>query len=206
MFKIGLMTSTALTAITLVLSGAPAAAAETRTGMQVADWDANARFLCDYGGVLVSAWSNPVSLTWTHVAVPFTGHGQTVKSIEVKEKRGTSTVSSTFSAGIYSNSPSGFPGKLIAGGTGTISGRGTCARVKISIPRTTLKPKTKYWIEEQMSFKGSSSNFASNFSWEAGRYTKRKAYVQSHYFNGHSQSSGTTPWTKQSQGAFFRLR
>lgn len=206
MFKMGLLTSTALTAIALVLSGAPAAA-ETQTGMSVAGSDTNARFLCDYG-FLVSANSSAASCCrgsgWHHVAVPVTGHGQTVNRIEVDEKRGRRTATATFSAGIYSNTASGFPGKLIAGGTGKISRKNSCARVNISIPPTTLNPKTKYWIEETMHNQKRSE---SDFYWEPDRYAKRKAYVQYHYYSsGPSGISYTSPWTKQSQGPYFRLK
>lgn len=110
----------------------------------------------------------------------------------------------TFSAGIYSNKASGFPGKLIAGGTGTISRKNSCARVNISIPPTTLNRKTKYWIEETMH---NQKRSGSDFYWEPDRYAKRNAYVQYHYYSsGPSGISYTSSWTKQSEGPYFRLK
>src|SRR5215472_11955845 len=112
MFRLGLLTSTAMTAVTLLLSGAPIGA-YAQTDMHAASRDPNTRFLCTYGEFLVSsasAWGwnehdipRLNSTTWQHVAVPVTGHGQTVSRIRVVESPQYSGFSSPFSAGIYSN-------------------------------------------------------------------------------------------------------
>jgi hypothetical protein len=209
MFRMGLLTSTAMTAVALLLSGAPDEAyAQTR--MDVAGRDANARFLCTYGQFRVSAFTSEGSgyfvSAWVRVAVPVTGHGQTVRRIRVIEAQGSALSNSAFSAGIYSNTPSGFPGLLIAGGKGQIGP--TCGPVMISIPPTTLMPNTKYWIEETAHARDSSSSTVVN--WEANPNTKHKAYVQDHRFfvsSGCSCSSSyTSPWTKQAKGPYFKLK
>lgn len=216
MFKVGLLTSTAMTAVALLLSGAPAGA-YAQTDMHVASRDPNARFLCTYGHFFVSAFSsnlNSGSLSgsaWHDVAVPITGHGQTVRRIRVIEAKSGYTANSAFSAGIYRNSPSG-PGNLIAKGTG-IAG-GTCGAVTISITPTILKPHTTYWIEETTStprcHRLSQSTCVSHVGlyWEADPKTKRKAYMKYHYRSGSSGrvSSYTSPWTEQSMGPYFKLK
>jgi hypothetical protein len=204
MFRIGLLTSTAMTAVALLLSGAPHEA-QAQTAMHVADRDANARFLCTYGEFGVSfqfsGQSSYLHSTWERVAVPVTGHGQTVSRIIVMEAQDSRTRTDAFLAGIYSNSPSGFPGKRIAGGKGRAGRR--CGPVEISIPPTTLKPKTKYWIEEKA---GHATSYTSLY-WATNPNTKRKAYVQTHKRTCSSScSSSTSPWTKQSQGPWFKLK
>jgi hypothetical protein len=57
MFRMGLLTSTAMTAVALLLSGAPRGA-HAQTDMHVASRDPNTRFLCTYGQFLVSASSS----------------------------------------------------------------------------------------------------------------------------------------------------
>ncbi|HLY07017.1 MAG TPA: hypothetical protein VKR31_14825 [Rhizomicrobium sp.] len=145
MFKIGLLTSTAMTAVALLLSGVPAGA-YPQTDMHVASRDRNTRFLCTYGHLNVSQWFSGGGISysgWARVAVPITGHGQTVTQIGVVEAKSARTYYSVFTAGIYSNTASGFPGKPMAVGTGSISF--SCGQVTISIPATKLKRKTKYW-------------------------------------------------------------
>jgi hypothetical protein len=238
MFKLGLLTSTAMTAVALLLSGA-LHEAQAQTAMHVADRDANARFLCTYGEFLVSAFANIDSSqsavsAWEHVAVPVTGHGQMVHRIRVIEAQDRFTSTSAFSAGIYSNTPSGFPGKLIAGGTGNAPP--SCGPVTIPIPPTRLKRRTTYWIEgtiqnplrcrtsmrigsadNRRQFRPSACSGTSSSAgvyWEANPNTKRKAYVQTHRSVSCSSppppschsSSYTSPWTVQSKGPYLKLK
>lgn len=213
MFRMGLLTSTAMTAVTLLLSGAPTGA-YAQTDMHVADRDANARFLCTYGQFEVTFSSVNQSgsrrFDWEHVAVPITGHGQTVSRIIVMEGRNPRTPrDATFSAGIYSNNKKGFPGKLIANGTG--SAGSSCGPVTINIPPTTLMARTKYWVEEKTKKHHNPSGAAYiSFAWYTNPKTKHKAYVQtgaaecsigvSCYKKTHS------PWTEQTTGPWFRLK
>jgi hypothetical protein len=217
MFKMGLLTSSAMTAVTLLLLGAPTGA-YAQTGMHAASRDPNARFLCNYGNVLVSSYyaddsGSSYYYAWRHVAVRVTGHGQAVNRIRVMESQSASTSRSAFTVGVYSNTTSGFPGNVIAVGKGKI-GPG-CGPVKVSIPRTTLKRNQKYWIEERTSIPQNCSQHSSfchslaGLSWEAGPNSKRKAYVQTHrHYLGPtgSSSSSTSPWTKQTTGPFFKLK
>jgi hypothetical protein len=217
MFKFGLLTSTAMTAVALLLSGAPNAA-EAQTGMHVAARDANARFLCTYGNFLVSSYyfddsNSSYYYTWRHVAIRVTGHGQTVSRIRVIEAQSAGTSHSAFTVGIYSNTASGLPGKAIAVGKGKIGP--SCGPVKVSIPRTTLQSNQKYWIEERTSIAKNCSQYSTFCSslaglyWEANPNTKRKAYVQTNrrYISaGGSSYSSTSPWTKQTKGPYFKLR
>ncbi|HLY07028.1 MAG TPA: hypothetical protein VKR31_14880 [Rhizomicrobium sp.] len=227
MFRMGLLTSSAMTAVALLLSGAPTGA-WAQTGMHVASRDPNTRFLCTYGAFRVDAEaaahvSESATSEWEHVAVPVTGHGQTVSRIRVVEESGSG---SDFSAGIYTNSPSGFPGKRIAGGRGVAS---SCGSVTISIAPTRLKRHKTYWIEEttspqcyplRVASHGNrrlagrppcSSSFTSVY-WAADRTQKRMAYVQTHratYCSSHTvscySSSTTSPWTKQTKGPYLKL-
>ena len=215
MFKMGLLTSSAMTAVTLLLSGSPTGA-YAQTNMHVADRDANGRFLCTYGHFPVSAFyfdfsGSSFSSTWQHVAVPVIGHGQAVTRIRVIEAQAGGTSNSAFSAGIYSNTASGLPGNAIAVGKGKIGP--SCGPVRVSIPRTTLKNNQKYWIEERTSTpKNCSSTTCQSFAglyWEADPNTKRRAYVQTHHFNssaGGRYSSFTSPWKKRTTGPYLRLK
>lgn len=216
MFRMGLLASSAMTAVTL-LSGAPGGA-YALTDMHVADRDANGRFLCTYGGFLVSSYyaddsGSSYYYSWRHVAVPVTGHGQTVRRIKVLEAQGSGTSHSAFTAGIYSNTASGLPGKAIAVGKGKIGP--DCGPVGVSIPPTTLQSKQKYWIEERAPIPQDCSRHSSfchslaGLDWEADPNTKRKAYVQTYRrFLGPagSSSSSTSPWSKQTKGPWFKLK
>jgi len=217
MFKMGLLTSSAMTAVTLLLSGA-ATGAYAQSGMHIADRDANARFLCTYGNFLVSSFyfdddNSSYSYAWRHVAVRVTGHGQTVRRIKVIEAQSAGTSHSAFTVGIYSNTASGLPGNAIAVGNGKIGP--SCGPVAVSIPRTTLQRNQKYWIEEQTSIAkncSQHSSYCSSFAglyWQADPKTKRKAYVQTYHLYscaGGICSSSTSPWTKQTKGPYFRLK
>ena len=217
MFKMGLLTSSAMTAVTLLLSGAPTSV-YAQTDMHVAGRDANARFLCTYGNFLVSSYyaddsGSSYYYSWRHVAVRVTGHGQTVRRIKVMEAQSATTSHSAFTAGIYSNTASGLPGNAIAVGKGKIGP--SCGPVEVSIPRTTLKRNQKYWIEEQTSIPKDCSQHSSfchslaGLNWEADPSTKRRAYVQTYrlfYGPAGSSSSSTSPWTKQTKGPWFRLK
>jgi len=209
-FRNGLLISTAMTAVSLLLSPA-LLAASVQTDMRNAPLDPNARFLCTYGLFLVSSSSAGSSSyqgrQWQHVAVPITGLGQTVRRIKVVEaQHGGTRSQSSFAVGIYSNSPSGFPGKPIAIGYGRAK---TCAEVTVPIPPTRLKRNTRYWIEETVQSGG--SHFPTDMAWQADPKTKRHAYVQHHWWyesssGGHHSSSSTTPWTKQTKGPYVKLR
>ena len=217
MFKMGLLTSTAMTAVALLLSGAPTGA-YAQTDMHVADRDANARFLCNYGQFNVSFLYNEISgsfisSAWQEVAVPITGQGQTVRHITVMEARNPrASRYGPFTAGIYSNRPSGFPGALIA--NGRAKAPQSCRRIEISIAPTTLQANTTYWIEERMEhyYRGSDSLFQA--SWEINPKAQQKAFVRNHHrkclggqcSHSYSISSSTTPWTKQTQGPWFKLK
>ncbi|HEX4077979.1 MAG TPA: hypothetical protein VHX61_03775 [Rhizomicrobium sp.] len=209
MIKKGLLTTTALILVASVsgVAARPEATAGSRMRNIVASRDANEEFLCNYGHFNVSyvftSSSGTTLSTWTHVAAPITGHGQTVHGIIVEEQLGrfSSYSSPEFSVGIYSNSPSGFPGKLIAGGSGKLPYK--CARTEVSIPRTKLKRKTTYWIEETVPQPFSATNSA---YWAIDPKTKHRAYVQSHYYHSSHSSSSTTAWRLQTAGPYFRLK
>jgi hypothetical protein len=207
MFKIGLLTSTAMTAVTLLLAGA-STGAYAQTDMHVADRDSNARFLCTYGAFNVSHSREAVSggsyyKKWTHVAVPFTGQGQTVMTIIVKEWRPASGHDKIFSAGIYSSNSHGKPGNLIAGGIGKAPGQ--CGNVVIPIIPTTLSKNTTYWLEETADLRE-----RGKYEWAVDPRAKHKAYVQHHFSSSNWNSQGfhssTTPWKKKSSGPWFRLK
>ena len=169
--------------------------------------DRNAAFLCTYGAFDVSYFREGRSggssfyLTWTHVAVPLKGRGQTVSRIIVKEAD-YARKRAQFSAGIYGSSAHGKPGNLIAGGTGQAV-PGKCSDVTIPITPTKLSEKTNYWLEETVQH-----NY--KYSWAVDPATKHKAYLQKHfsssYWNSGGFHSSTTPWTKQNSGPWFRLR
>ena len=179
--------------------------------MHVADRDANARFLCTYGQFdvsYVSSSSNSNAVLYSRrVAVPVVGRGQTVSQIIVMEGINRFSRGFRFSAGIYSNN-TGRPGKLIAGGTGSANyPSSTCQQVTISIPRTTLQPKTKYWIGENAP---SGVSDATNLFWYINPKEKRNAFVKTHSHtcssNGRCHSS-SSHWTRQSgPGPWFKLR
>lgn len=210
MFKLGLLTSTAMTAVALLLSGTPNEAL-AQTGMHVANRDANARFLCAYGGFRVafgfSQQSGYFKSDSERVAVPVIGHGKTVSGITVMEYRNSRFGGAQFHAGIYSENAQGLPGKLIVGGTGKADRH--CRPVTISITPTTLKANMKYWVEEKANHACCSGGHFTSLSWAANPNTKHKAYVMTHSFSSSSgiiYSSSTSPWTKQASGAWLRLK
>ena len=202
MFRTELLVSTAMTAVALLLSGAPTAA---QTNMHVTSRDPNTRFLCSYGAFSVDAESYRssgfFSSGWENVAVPITGHGQTVSRIRVVEAPVTRR--SDFMIGIYSNTASGLPGSAIAVGTGRIT---RCKPVEVLVAPTMLKRKTTYWIEETV--QGTPHRQETYVEWEANPDTTRKAYTQYHK---HASSSGrfssyTSPWTQQTTGPYLTLK
>jgi|SRR5579862_3593425 len=196
MFRMGLLTSTAMTAVTLLLSGAPT---QAQTDMHVTSRDPNSRFLCTYGGFRVydwwASWSGESRWEWGRAAVPITGHGETVSRIRVIEAPGSSG-RADFSIGIYSNSPSGFPGNPIAVGTGKVGE--TCGPVKVSITPTKLKRNTRYWIEEQVHAKY--SGVGVEVAWIAHPTTKRRGYSR------FASSSSAGHWQSSSYGPYLKLR
>lgn len=208
MFRNGLLVSTAMTAVALLLSGADA---EAQTAMHVAYRDANARFLCNYGHFTVSfASGSSEGRGWldnTRAAVPVVGRGQTVSHIIVMEaiyrfSRG----GGLFSAGIYANK-GGHPGKLIARGTGHARYVSSCQQVSISIPRTTLQPNTKYWIGEYVT----GGRFDSDtVFWYVNPKEKRNAFVKTYKqscSSGGQCSTYSQNWTRQTgPGPWFKLK
>jgi len=211
MFRNGLLISTAMTAVTLLLSGTPTGAS-AQTDMHVADRDANARFLCTYGKFDVSYVSSSSEgseyLYSRRVAVPVVGRGQTVKQIIVMEGINRFGAGFRFSAGIYSNSARGRPGKLIAGGTGSAHyPSSSCQQVTISIPLTTLQPKTKYWIEEN----APSGVFTdTRLYWYINPKEKKNAFAKTYLHSCTSSSvchTNKTHWTRQTgPGPWFNLK
>jgi len=201
-----------MTAVTLLLSAPNGAYAQT--DMHTASRDPNARFLCTYGGFLVSftysSFGQFYSFDWKKVAVPVTGHGQTVSRIKVIEAPNHSNTSSSgvFYVGIYSNTPSGLPGNPIAWGTGYAGS--TCGPVDVRIAPTKLKRSTKYWIEETLTGYGYPSSYVHHAArWMADPKVKHKAYVQTHHNSRSSSgvfSSYTSPWTQQSMGPYLKLK
>ena len=172
--------------------------------MYVAPPDANDRFLCTYGAFRVSYYrdanSGSFHETWTHVAVPITGRGKTVSRIVLEEKKNAKSHDGKFSAGIYSNTASGLPGNMIAGGAASATGR--CATVEIPISPLQLQAKQTYWIVEQAYQQG--NHLPRDISWVVDPATKRKAYVQRH--SSSSASRYTSPWKEQSQGPYVRVK
>jgi hypothetical protein len=209
MFRKNLLATTALL-LAASMSGVaaqPAMTASSRMRGNVANRDTNHEFLCTYGQFTVSASRDSISSSnysaWSNVAIPVYGHGQTVNRITVKEGHSSHSPSSEFTVGIYSNSRSGFPGKLIVRGFGTAS-RG-CLDVFVPITPTTLTNHKKYWIEETAFAHGSS--YYDRVFW-ATKPEKKKAYAQYHIksYNGNSSYSYTSPWGQLSEGAYVSMR
>jgi hypothetical protein len=205
MFKSGLLATTAFVVVgSLSFAATQISARAANTG---ATQDRNREFLCTYGQFDVSSYSSWPSSSilrgWTHVAVPIVGRGKTVDRIIVREGSGGHKDGGEFSAGIYSNSPSGLPGRLIAGGTGRPSKH--CGHAQVSIAPTRLKWNKAYWVEERVPLQGSKVDDY----WAINPRAANKAYEQSYYYyysdSGHSYSS-TSPWTQQSAGPWVNLR
>ena len=213
MFRNGLLISTAMTAVALLLSGAPAAA-YAQTDRNLAGRDPNTRFLCTYGQFAVSAeWSSESGYgfhsSWRHLAVPIVGHGQKVHRLRLIEAAGNFS-SYRIRAGIYKNGPSGYPGERIVSGSAIYS-NSSCGPVNVLISPTKLKRNTTYWIEESVS--GLYNGSTTLMFWEANPDTKRSAYVQTHRYTACSSqaitcsnSSYTSPWTKQTIGPYLTLK
>lgn len=213
MFRTGLLSSTAMTAVALLLFSAPTAT-YAETAMHAASRDPNTRFLCTYGQFSVSAeWSSESGYgfhsSWRHAAVPIVGHGQTVRQLRLIEAAGNSS-SYRIRAGIYKNGSSGYPGERIVSGSAIYS-NSSCGPVNVLISPTKLKRNTRYWIEESVS--GLYNGSTTLMFWEANADTKRNAYVQTHRYTACSSqaitcsnSSYTSPWTKQTMGPYLKLK
>jgi hypothetical protein len=203
MFRRGLLVTTALI-LAASISGAAArsaASAGSRMRDSVASRNVNDEFMCTYGQFTVYYLHDQASgasyTAWEHVAVPITGRGKTVSRIIVEQLRGTSRPN--FSAGIYSNTPSGLPGNVIA--LGTAKANSKCAEVAISIAPTRLEDKKIYWIEEEAPQGGKAKI---ETYWAINPKAKQRAYVQEHH--GSSSSSYTSPWSEESAGPYVRVR
>src|SRR5262249_5183349 len=141
-----------------------------------------------------ASWSGESHWRWTHVAVPVTGHGQTVRHIRVVEAQEPRSSSSKFSIGIYSD-VNGIPGNRIAIGFGNIGQ--SCGPVSVKIPPTKLKRNTRYWIEEQVQ---TTQSGLVEVYWVADPDTKRIAYTE-------SDSSGFTySWSAATIGPYLKLK
>lgn len=202
MFRTGLLVSTAMTAVTLLLPGAPV---QAQTNMYIASHDPNTRFLCTYGQFRVSAQnaylhSSDFFSHWRHVAVSVVGQGQTVSQIKVIEATSSYTYNPHFWVGIYNNTASGYPGSLITSGKGRATS--ICRRVQIRINPTTLERKTKYWVVEWVAPRRYSMTDA--LFWIADPKAKSKAYVQ--YYSKTVSGSSTSPWMEQSAGPYLTLK
>lgn len=209
MFRKGLFATTALIVAASVIRVAAQSGPSAHPAMAKNDTapDANTEFLCHYGAFPVSAHyigsSASFSSTWTHVAVPITGRGKTVRRITVEAAPSASTSSTKFEAGIYSATASG-PGKLLSGGTG--NARSSCGKVNVGISPLKLQRNTAYWVEETV-HRGV-SDMKNEIYWASDPKSKSKPYEQTHYgynYFGNS-SSYTSPWTEQSAGAYVRVR
>jgi hypothetical protein len=212
MFKKGLLITTALVLAASIYNASAQSPAHhgSRLRDAVAHRNVNDEFLCTYGALDVSIYGYSSSSGWgngwTQVAVPINGHGETVTKIIVRESQSQFS-DTTFFTGIYSNTASGLPGKLIAGNQATAIS--TCKPVEIRIAPTKLARKTRYWIKETVSGGYSASYFRHQYFWALNQNPKRKAYVQSHRKGDNSESgyySSTTPWIPQSAGPYLKLR
>jgi len=214
MFKVGLLITTALIVATSVCYAGTQPQAPAGDHMQnaILRHDTNNEFMHTYGGTFVVSLisnvkdSSSYSIRSQDVAIPIVGSGRSVNRIAVKEARFLS--SSEFEVGIYSNNPSGFPGKLLSYGIGKTGAQSEWINVQVS--PVTLKRKKPYWIVQ--SILDSSGGASHIVLWAAdNKTTKRKAYVQDYTYyyhsNSHSHSSGsyTSPWQPQSTGAKFKL-
>lgn len=168
--------------------------------------DRNAEFLCTYNGYsvfnFISSSSNFQSSVSQKIAIPIWGHGRAVKKIVVEEYASPTT---SFSLGIYSNTPSGMPGRMLAGGSTQASS--TCGRRSVAIPKTFLSSGEKYWIEETVS----RARFFTNNGviWAFNPNSNHKAYSQTHNFFSSSSThfSSTSPWRLTNNFApYFRVK
>jgi hypothetical protein len=202
MFRKALLTTTAIV-IVGSLSQYAAIGRPLTTG---AERDRNKDFLCAYGHNRVSAtnsYFDSNTTTWTHVAIPIIGRGQTVDSITVKDARSNYYSSGGFSAGIYGNTRGG-PGRLISGGAGKAPNH--CGSVKIAIRPITLKKGKRYWVEEAAVQPPMYSK--NEMFWAIDPKRKQVAYSQFHRRRSSSSysSSSTTPWSPQSTAPYVRLK
>lgn len=218
MFRCGLLVTTALViagSFSFLAAQSAVMAGPVKAGVAR---DRNKEFMHTYGAgrgwpcgekhFVVSTYDQNFSSgssesAWTHVAVPITGHGNTVDRIVVREGY-SSEFDALFSAGIHSNTPSGVPGKLIAGGTG--KARPFCGKVRVNIPPTKLSRNTIYWIEETTPGYANPSKTA--VYWKVDPHRKSHAYSQAHFYHWSHSSGGsyTSPWGELTEAPYFRLK
>ena len=211
MFKCKLLATTALVIVGSLSFLAVQSTAVAQPLAAATERDRNREFLCTYGDITVShnrfaGDSGGYSyVSWTHAAAPVRGRGQTVSQIIVMDSFDGSASRATheFSAGIYSSTLHGKPGKLIAGSVGVAPE--ACGKVTFTIPPTTLAKGKTYWIEEA----ADQLHGLKKILWAVDPKAKQNAWVQHHFSSSNYQSSGfhssTTPWEKQSAGPWFRL-
>jgi hypothetical protein len=218
MLRINLLLTTAFVVATALSSVAAPSIAVAQPAAAASGRDSNSEFLHNYGcaeGAYVvdafwSSYSGWLTSYWEHVAVPIIGRGQTVHEIVVKEGYRVSSQfpnDNNFSIGIYTNSVKGFPGQLLAGGSG-VARRADCGPVTISIPATKLSRRKKYWIEETtIAGHRDYSSSLNDVIWDLAPNSKPKAYKQNGYFDYHSgYTSSITPWTQLPGKPYFRLK
>ena len=210
MFKCSLLATTALIVAGTLSFAAAHSAPPARPLHAGPTRDRNDQFLCTYGQFPVSwQWggsSASLYSRWEHMAVPITGRGQTVSRILVKEGHPSGTYSANFSAGIYSDTASGLPGRLIAGGTARSNKN--CRAVGVPISPTKLERRKRYWIEEQVPLPHWGD--VNQAYWATNPKKKHKAYQQTHWFATNSSTGSTTsstsPWTEMSAGPYAAVR
>ena len=208
MLKCGLLATTAFVVVGSLSLLASHSWALARSATAGPGRNTNDEFLCAYGYFPVSdrysASSGTHSSSWTHVAVPVVGRGQTVDRITVREGGGSFPSHSGFSVGIYESNNAGFPGKMIARTGGTTHRK--CKRISMQITPTTLEKGKTYWVEETVPFPGFSSS--TEVLWAINPKTKLKAYVQTHHHSGccEGHEYQTSPWMEQSTGPYVQLR
>lgn len=214
MFRIGLLATTALVIAGSLSLFAAQSVAIARSPILGPERDRNSEFLSTYGPARFSVYAlsgsysvdSQVSSSFQrqYVAVPITGNGRTVHRIVVKEQ---GSYTREFSAGIYSNTPSGLPGKLIAGGTGTARKK-HLMKVNVPIAPTKLQRNTIYWIEEMVRpclrhRRVEPQQCENVVYWKQDPYSKRKAYVRDVSY--YRETSHSTPWMEQSGGPYVNV-
>jgi hypothetical protein len=209
MTRNGLLITTAIIVVGTLSFFAVQSATLARTVTAEAARDKNREFLCTYGGIKAGdnkhAYTSSYFSSWSHVAVAIKGRGRTVHRIFVKEAPSSDHYTS-FKAGIYSNTPSGIPGRRLAGGIG--HAKENCGLVKISIPTTDLALNTTYWVEESVSLSSSEYTSIHHVYWAVAPNTKKRAYIQTRHFSSYNSSLGhstTSPWIEQGSGPWVRV-
>jgi len=191
--------------------GGPEPAHDKRATFNNLSSDPNARFLSWYGYQAYDYESSTCSGTnctytsgYERLAIPITGAGKAVTTIEVPD------TGAKFTVALYTNGTSG-PGSPIAGASGTASGVGSkycCTElVTVNIPTTTLNSGTQYWIVEngaaEKGVKNTATWLAENidFTGDTGFLVQQHYYrsldgvVETNYTSGW-ESTSTNHWSQ----------